>query len=72
MTSKAKPIDEGDDDELHTLEKEKRCPKCYRVYGYLQKDDLSEDWDFEPPYFEEAYDILVELGRIIKKEKPLF
>ncbi len=70
--SKPKPIDEGDEDELHTLERQKFCPKCYRVYGFLVKDDLQEDWIFEPPYFEEAYDILIDLGKILTQEKSPF
>jgi len=64
-----KPIDEGDEDDLHTMEREKLCPRCYRVYAFLIKDDLDEDWVFEPLYFEEAYDILVDLGKILTKEK---
>jgi uncharacterized protein YbaR (Trm112 family) len=71
VVSKPKPIDEGDDDNLHTLERQKFCPKCYRVYAFLIKDDLSKDWVFEPLYFEEAYDILIDLGKILKNEKNI-
>ncbi len=72
VVSKPQPIDEDGDDELHTQERQKICPKCYRVYGFLIKDDLDKDWQFEPLYFEEAYDLLVDLGRILKREKPIF
>jgi hypothetical protein len=72
VLSKPLPIDEGDEDDLHTRERQKICPKCYRVYGFLVKDDLDEDWVFEPLFFEEAYDVLVDLGKVIKREKPIF
>ncbi|NVM30121.1 MAG: hypothetical protein HWN65_14855 [Candidatus Helarchaeota archaeon] len=71
VLSKPKPIDE-EADELNTLERNKFCPKCYRVYGFLVKDDLEKDWVFESLYFEEAFDILVDLGKIIKTEKSIF
>lgn len=70
ILSKPKPIDE--DDDLNTLERQKFCPKCYRVYGFLIKDDIAENWEFEPLYYEEAFDLLVDLGRILKREKQLF
>ena len=57
---------------METLERNKFCPKCYRVYGFMIKDKLDEDWVFEPLYYEEAYDLLVDLGRIIKREKSIF
>lgn len=69
VVSKAKPIDDGDEDELHSLERQKFCPKCYRVYAFMLKDDLERDWVFEPLYFEEAFDILIDLGKILTKEK---
>jgi hypothetical protein len=72
ILSKPKPIDEDDEDDLHTQERQKMCPKCYRVYGFLIKDDLEENWVFEPLYFEEAYDILVDLGKVLKTQKGLF
>ncbi|HUX98533.1 MAG TPA: hypothetical protein VMV49_03210 [Candidatus Deferrimicrobium sp.] len=72
VLSKPKPIDDEDEDDLHTLERSKMCPKCYRVYGFVIKDDLEENWVFEPLYFEEAYDILVDLGKILKTEKRIF
>ncbi|MHA1266006.1 MAG: hypothetical protein ACTSRS_12310 [Candidatus Helarchaeota archaeon] len=72
VLSKPKPIDEGDEDPLNTLERNKFCPKCYRVYGFLIKDDLQDDWLFEPLYYEEAYDLLLDLGKILKHEKDIF
>ncbi len=72
VLSKALRIDEEDEDDLNTLERQKICPKCYRVYGFLIKDDISADWEFDPVYFEEAYDLLVDLGKIIKREKSIF
>ncbi|MFX1293848.1 MAG: hypothetical protein ACFFD2_03165 [Promethearchaeota archaeon] len=71
VLSKPQPIDESDEDDLNTLERQKVCPKCYRVYGFMIKDDL-QDWAFESLYFEEAYDLLVDLGKILKREKPIF
>lgn len=78
VLSKPRPIEEetsdgeNEDDELHTLERNKFCPKCYRVYGFLIKDDLQDDWIFEPLYFEEAYDILIDLGKIHQPKKDIF
>ncbi|MHA1130586.1 MAG: hypothetical protein ACTSQI_15070 [Candidatus Helarchaeota archaeon] len=72
VLTKPSPIDEDEEDDLNTRERQKICPKCYRVYGFLVKDDLDEDWVFDPLYFEEAYDLLVDLGKVIKREKPLF
>ena len=72
VLSKPKPIDEGDDDELNTVERNKFCPKCYRVYGFMMKDDLEDNWVFDALYFEEAYDLLVDLGKILKREKSIF
>lgn len=59
--------DEDDEDSFY-YERTKYCPKCYRVYCYLFKEyNEASDWELEPPYFEEAVDLLQELEPIIKE-----
>jgi len=59
--------DEDDEDSFY-YERTKYCPRCYRVYCYLFKEyNEDSDWELEPPYFEEAIDLLQELEPIIKE-----
>ncbi|MHA1269368.1 MAG: hypothetical protein ACTSPY_06225 [Candidatus Helarchaeota archaeon] len=51
--------------EKNLLEKNKYCPKCYRVYGFLLGTEEDETWTFKKIPFEDAKQLLHDLREII-------
>ena len=51
------------------LEKNKYCPRCYRVFGHLTGKNEEEEFTFKKVIFEEAQQILHDLQDIIPTDE---
>ncbi|MHA1309497.1 MAG: hypothetical protein ACTSQO_01095 [Candidatus Helarchaeota archaeon] len=56
------------DKDEHLLERNKYCPRCYRVFGYMISSGEDDIWTFMKIPFEDAKKILKEMKDILNPE----
>ncbi|MHA1231841.1 MAG: hypothetical protein ACTSRP_25840 [Candidatus Helarchaeota archaeon] len=62
--SKPKKIENDKD----IYERNKYCPKCYRIFGHLYGNNQDDIWEFKKIPFEEARQTLYDLQEILKSK----